>query len=52
MAMLVENAGGKATMGEQEISGFLPNSLHQRVPVILGSKDEVEILQTLYRQKH
>jgi len=52
MAMLVENAGGKATMGEQEISGFLPSSLHQRVPVILGSKEEVEILQNLYRQKH
>jgi len=52
MAMLVENAGGKAIMGEQEISGFLPNSLHQRVPVILGSEQEVEILQNLYRQKH
>ncbi|MCF6327071.1 MAG: class 1 fructose-bisphosphatase [Devosiaceae bacterium] len=52
MAMLVENAGGKAIMGKQEISGFLPSSLHQRVPVILGSKEEVEILQNLYRQKH
>ena len=52
MAMLVENAGGKAIMGEREISGFLPSSLHQRVPVMLGSKEEVEILQNLYRQKH
>ncbi len=42
MAMLVEQAGGAATTGRQRILDIQPGSLHQRVPVILGSKNEVE----------
>ncbi|MCE1182662.1 MAG: class 1 fructose-bisphosphatase [Rhodocyclales bacterium] len=42
MAMLVEQAGGAATTGRQRILDIAPQHLHQRVPVILGSKTEVE----------
>ncbi|HXE40955.1 MAG TPA: class 1 fructose-bisphosphatase [Azonexus sp.] len=42
MAMLVEQAGGAATTGRQRILDIVPERLHQRVPVILGSKKEVE----------
>ena len=42
MAFLVEQAGGAATTGRQRILDIQPDSLHQRVPVILGSKNEVE----------
>jgi fructose-1,6-bisphosphatase I len=42
MAMIVEQAGGAATTGRQRILDITPTSLHQRVPVILGSKNEVE----------
>ena len=42
MALLVEQAGGAATTGRQRILEIVPDSLHQRVPVILGSKQEVE----------
>ena len=42
MAFLVEQAGGAATTGRQRILEIVPDSLHQRVPVILGSKQEVE----------
>ncbi|MER2491348.1 class 1 fructose-bisphosphatase [Catenovulum sediminis] len=42
MAMLVENAGGKASTGLQDILDITPDGLHQRVPVIMGSSDEVE----------
>jgi fructose-1,6-bisphosphatase I len=42
MALLVEQAGGAATTGRQRILEIQPGSLHQRVPVILGSKNEVE----------
>jgi len=42
MAMLVEQAGGAATTGRQRILDIQPEKLHQRVPVILGSKNEVE----------
>ena len=42
MAMIVEQAGGIASTGRQRILDIRPTSLHQRVPVILGSKNEVE----------
>ena len=42
MAFLVEQAGGAATTGRQRILDIQPSHLHQRVPVILGSKAEVE----------
>jgi fructose-1,6-bisphosphatase I len=44
MAMLVEQAGGAATDGKQRIMDIAPHKLHQRVPVFLGSKEEVEIV--------
>ena len=42
MALLVEQAGGAATTGRERILDLQPRQLHQRVPVILGSKAEVE----------
>jgi len=43
MAMLVEQAGGKATTdGTQAILDVTPTELHQRVPVVLGSANEVD----------
>ncbi|MFV5215608.1 class 1 fructose-bisphosphatase [Azonexus caeni] len=42
MAFLVEQAGGAATTGRQRILEIAPDGLHQRVPVILGSKNEVD----------
>jgi hypothetical protein len=41
MALLVEQAGGAASTGRQRILDMQPGRLHQRVPVILGSKNEV-----------
>ncbi|MGV8841814.1 MAG: class 1 fructose-bisphosphatase [Pseudomonas sp.] len=49
MAFIVEQAGGAATDGEQRILDIQPTSLHQRVPVFLGSKEEVERV-TAYHQ--
>jgi fructose-1,6-bisphosphatase I len=42
MSMLVEQAGGAATNGRDRIMQLTPTQLHQRVPVFLGSKREVE----------
>jgi fructose-1,6-bisphosphatase I len=42
MAMIVEQAGGAATDGSQRILDIAPHKLHQRVPVFLGSKNEVD----------
>jgi fructose-1,6-bisphosphatase I len=43
MAFLVEQAGGMATDGHQRILDIVPTKLHQRVSVLLGSRQEVEI---------
>jgi len=42
MAFIVEQAGGAATDGRTPILDLQPKALHQRVAVILGSKNEVE----------
>lgn len=41
MSFIVEQAGGMSTTGTQRILELQPQGLHQRVPVILGSKNEV-----------
>ncbi|MBE0458790.1 class 1 fructose-bisphosphatase [Pseudoalteromonas sp. KG3] len=42
MAMLIEQAGGIASTGTERIMDIQPDAIHQRVAVILGSKNEVE----------
>ena len=50
MALIVEQAGGMATTGRERILDVKPTSLHQRVPVFLGSKDEIARV-TQYHQE-
>lgn len=42
MSFIVEQAGGASSTGHQRILEIDPEGIHQRVPVILGSKNEVE----------
>jgi fructose-1,6-bisphosphatase I len=42
MAFLVEQAGGAATNGRERILDIKPTKLHERVSVMIGSKNEVE----------
>lgn len=51
MGWLVEQAGGAATNGRQRILDVQPTQLHERVSVILGSKNEVERV-TRYHLEH
>ncbi|MBK4737719.1 class 1 fructose-bisphosphatase [Noviherbaspirillum pedocola] len=44
MAFIVEQAGGAATNGKERILDIQPTSLHQRVAVFLGSKNEVDLV--------
>lgn len=44
MSMLMEQAGGASTTGRVRIMEIQPTELHQRVPVIIGSKNEVELV--------
>lgn len=50
MSWLIEQAGGASTNGQQRILDIQPTQLHERVSVILGSKNEVERV-TAYHAK-
>ena len=49
MGWLVEQAGGAATNGRERILDIQPGKLHERVSVILGSKNEVERVTGYHR---
>jgi len=49
MAFIVEQAGGAATEGATRILDIQPKGLHQRVAVVLGSKNEVERVSSYHR---
>ncbi|HET9646180.1 MAG TPA: class 1 fructose-bisphosphatase [Burkholderiaceae bacterium] len=51
MAFLVEQAGGLATNGRERIMDLTPSKLHERVSVVLGSKNEVERVTDYHLQK-
>ena len=50
MSFIVEQAGGGSITGRERILELQPESLHQRVPVILGSKNEVERILGYHQQ--
>lgn len=47
LAHLAEAAGGAATDGSQRILEVVPRALHQRTPLVIGSRDEVNAIQSL-----
>jgi fructose-1,6-bisphosphatase I len=49
MSFIVEQAGGAATDGRLRILDIQPRSLHQKVAVILGSREEVERVTSYHR---
>ncbi len=49
MAMIVEQAGGAASTGRERVMDIAPTTLHQRVPLILGSRAEVERLVAYHK---
>jgi len=50
MSFIVEQAGGVSSTGRERIMEVQPSGLHQRVPVILGSKQEVERVVDYHKQ--
>jgi fructose-1,6-bisphosphatase len=49
MAFLVEQAGGLASTGRGRIMDVEPRELHQRVPMVIGSREEVERIERYHR---
>jgi fructose-1,6-bisphosphatase I len=44
MSFIIEQAGGMSTTAYERIMDIAPNDLHQRVPVVMGSKNEVALV--------
>lgn len=51
MGFIVEQAGGKASTGSGRILDVVPTKLHQRVPVFMGSRDEVDLCLSFQKGK-
>ncbi|MDA8318894.1 MAG: class 1 fructose-bisphosphatase, partial [Actinomycetota bacterium] len=51
VAFLVEQAGGAASTGRERVLDLQPDSLHQRVPFIFGSRNEVERIERYHREQ-
>ncbi|NNE43734.1 MAG: class 1 fructose-bisphosphatase [Gemmatimonadetes bacterium] len=50
MAMIAEAAGGRASDGTRRIMELCPERLHQRVPLYMGSKDDVEFAESFQHE--
>jgi fructose-1,6-bisphosphatase I len=50
MSFLIEQAGGAAISGKERIMAIAPKKLHERVSVMLGSKNEVELLMRYHQE--
>lgn len=48
MSMIVEAAGGASSTGTERLLDIEPSSLHQRIGIIIGSRDEVERAKSFY----
>ena len=51
LAFLIEQAGGRASTGNQEILDVVPEKLHQRTPLIIGSKDDVTLVESFIQKQ-
>ncbi|MGE0680369.1 MAG: class 1 fructose-bisphosphatase [Candidatus Binatia bacterium] len=49
MAMIIEQAGGRASNGTQRILDIVPTALHQRTPLLIGSEEDVALAESFYR---
>uniref|UniRef100_A0A8C8GIR2 Fructose-1,6-bisphosphatase 1 n=2 Tax=Oncorhynchus TaxID=8016 RepID=A0A8C8GIR2_ONCTS len=50
MSFIIEQAGGMATTGEMNVLDIQPENIHQRVPVVLGSPEDVQEYITIYKK--
>lgn len=51
LAYLVAQAGGRASTGTQDILDFVPHELHQRTPLIIGSQEDVALVESFIQER-
>ena len=49
LAMVIQAAGGKGSTGTENILDVQPQKLHQRVPLVIGSRAEVELAEDFFQ---
>jgi len=49
MSFIMEQAGGKATTGKERVLDVIPTTIHERVPIFIGCKRDVEMVEALYK---
>ena len=52
MALLIDQAGGRASTGTSNLLDLVPDTLHQKVPVMLGSREEIERIVSYHADPH
>lgn len=51
LAFIVEQAGGRASTGKQRILEIAPKALHQRVPLFIGSEEDVKLAESFLKDE-
>lgn len=51
LAFLIEQAGGRASAGTQDILDVVPDKLHARSPLIIGSKEDVALVESFIQER-
>jgi len=50
VGFIMEQAGGRASTGREPVLGVQPTSLHQRIGLVFGSKNEVERIERYHQE--
>lgn len=51
LAFLIEQAGGRASTGTQDLLDVVPKALHARTPLIVGSKEDVALVESFIQER-
>ncbi|TAG97684.1 MAG: fructose-1,6-bisphosphatase [Oscillatoriales cyanobacterium] len=51
LAFLMEQAGGRASTGIQDILDVVPTKIHERTPLIIGSKENVALVESFIKER-
>jgi len=51
LAYLIEQAGGRASTGTQDILDVVPDKLHARTPLVIGSKEDVTLVESFIQER-
>jgi fructose-1,6-bisphosphatase I len=51
LAFLMEQAGGRASTGTQDILDVVPDKIHTRTPLVIGSKDDVALVESFIQER-